>query len=76
MRWHTPYPNRHRITFVQAPNFFLFFVSSIEMKCYLEDAKRLVYSADGSRVYNPNERTIWVKIDDQVLEIEPGHDQL
>ncbi|QII81466.1 hypothetical protein [Jeotgalibaca arthritidis] len=46
------------------------------MKCYLEDAKRLVYSADGSRVYNPNERTIWVKIDDQVLEIEPGHHQL
>ena len=54
----------------------IWFATNIEMKRYLEDAKRLVYSADGSRVYNPNGRTIWVKIDGQVLEIEPGHHQL
>lgn len=51
----------------------IWYASNIEIVDYLEDAKRLRFMADGSKVYNPNAQSIWISVEDMpAIEVKGG----
>ncbi|MBQ8389120.1 MAG: polysaccharide deacetylase family protein [Clostridia bacterium] len=55
-----------------ADNDELWCATNMEIYDYVEGYRRLVYSADGHRVYNPSLFTIWIDVDKVLYEIRPG----
>ncbi len=50
----------------------IWYATNIEIVDYLEDARRLRYTAAGDRVYNPNAQSIWLEVDGKKLEVPAG----
>lgn len=50
----------------------IWYATNIEIFEYIEDYKRLVYSADGSMVMNPTNRTLWFDRKKEILSVAPG----
>ena len=55
-----------------ANNDEIWYATNIEIYDYVEGYKRLVYSADGYKIYNPNLFTIWLDADGVVYSVKPG----
>ena len=55
-----------------ANNDEIWYATNIEIYDYVEAYKRLVYSADNSKVYNPTLFTLWFDIDKTLYSIKPG----
>lgn len=50
----------------------IWYVTNIEFKRYMTAAQNLVFSVKGDMVLNPSNLPIWIRKDQQVLEIKPG----
>lgn len=50
----------------------IWYATNIEIYEYTEGYKRLVYSADGHKVYNPSLFTVWLDIDSALYSVAPG----
>ena len=50
----------------------IWYATNIEIYDYVEAYKRLVYSADGTLVYNPSLFSVWIDVDKKLFEIRPG----
>ncbi len=51
----------------------IWYATNIEIIDYMDAAKRLQFSADGSFVYNPSAISVWVAVDDNnYVELLPG----
>lgn len=50
----------------------IWYATNIEIYDYVDAYKRLIYSADNSKVYNPTLFTLWFDIDKTLYRIGPG----
>ena len=50
----------------------IWYATNIEIVDYLEDAKRLRFTAAGDKVYNPNAQSVWLEVDGVKTEIPGG----
>ena len=50
----------------------IWYATNIEIYDYVEAYKRLLYSADGHRIYNPTLFTIWLDIDRKLYNVKSG----
>ena len=50
----------------------VWYATNIEICDYVEAYKRLIYSADGYRVYNPNVVAVWLNVDGVSYKVAPG----
>ena len=50
----------------------IWYATNIEICDYVEAYKRLRYSANGKRAYNPTLLTIWLDVDGRIISIAPG----
>lgn len=50
----------------------IWYCTNIELYEYVEAYYRLVYSADGRRIYNPTQTTLFFAIDGEDYKIDPG----
>lgn len=50
----------------------MWYATNLEICDYVEAYKRLIYSADNHKVYNPSVITIWLDVDGKSYHIEPG----
>ena len=50
----------------------IWYATNIEIYEYIEDYKRLVFSADFRRVYNPTARTLWLAQGREIFSVAPG----
>ncbi len=50
----------------------IWYATNIEIYDYVQDYKRLIFSAAGNRVYNPSCRSLWFAVDKKIYEIKPG----
>ena len=55
-----------------ANNDDIWYATNIEIYDYVEAYKRLQYSADGRKVYNPTALTIWLDYGCTIYQIKPG----
>lgn len=55
-----------------AHNDQIWYATNIEIYDYVQAYKSLIYSANGSKVYNPTLYTIWVDVDTKLYEIKSG----
>jgi peptidoglycan/xylan/chitin deacetylase (PgdA/CDA1 family) len=49
----------------------VYYATNIEIYECVEAYKRLIYSADGRRIYNPSARSVWLDVDGVLYEIKP-----
>lgn len=50
----------------------IWYATNIEIYDYVEGYKRLVFGADGHRVYNPNIFDMWIIVDTDIYKIKSG----
>lgn len=50
----------------------IWYATNMEICDYVESYKRLVYSADGHRVFNPTLSAIWLDVDGVLHSVKPG----
>ncbi len=50
----------------------IWYATNIEIYDYVQAFNSLIYSADGTKIYNPTLKTIWLDIDKKVYEIKSG----
>ena len=50
----------------------IWYATNGEIFEYIEDYKRLIFSADGSMVKNPTARTLWFSLNNHIISIAPG----
>lgn len=50
----------------------IWYATNIEVYEYVTAYRRLVYSADGDKVYNPSSTDVWVKIDGKAVSVPAG----
>jgi hypothetical protein len=50
----------------------IWYATNGEIYDYVQDFNRLVWSADGRQVFNPNYRDIWFSLDYKLYSIKPG----
>ena len=51
----------------------IWYATNIEIYEYIEDYKRLIYSADGATVKNPTNRTLWLALaEGKLYSVAPG----
>ncbi len=55
-----------------ANNDEIWYATNIEIHDYVEGYRRLVYSADGTLVYNPSLFPIWIDVDKKLYKIDTG----
>lgn len=53
----------------------IWYATNIQIYDYMEAAKRLQYAADISFVYNPSAVSVWISVDEKIIEI-PGGKQI
>lgn len=49
----------------------IWYATNIEIHDYVQAYKRLVFSADSHRVYNPSVREVWFEVDGKLCSIKP-----
>lgn len=60
------------LSYVSGYNSEIWMASNIEIVDYITAFRGLVYSADGSQIYNPSVHTVWLEWFDGIYEIPPG----
>ena len=50
----------------------IWYATNMEICQYVMAYERLVYSADGLRVYNPSVQTVWFEVDGTPYRVDPG----
>ena len=50
----------------------IWYATNIEIVDYLEDARRLRFTAAGDKVYNPNAASVWLEVDGKKVEVPGG----
>ena len=50
----------------------VWYCTNLEICDYVNALRRLEYSVDGKKVWNPSAQTIWMKDEDTLLQCEPG----
>ena len=50
----------------------IWYATNMEIYDYITAFERLVYTADGSCVYNPSAQTVWLSVDGKAYEIGAG----
>jgi peptidoglycan/xylan/chitin deacetylase (PgdA/CDA1 family) len=50
----------------------IWYATNIEIYDYVQAYKRLIYSADGYKIFNPTLLTIWLDVDGQLYSVKPG----
>ena len=51
----------------------IWYATNIEIIDYMDAAKRILFSADCRRVYNPSALSVWLEVDgDSVIEVKSG----
>lgn len=50
----------------------IWYATNIEICDYIQAYKRLIYSANGHRIYNPTMQTVWLDVDQKIYSIKPG----
>ena len=50
----------------------IWYATNMEIYEYVQAYKRLVYSADGHTVYNPNLQTVWLDVDGTLTSVQAG----
>lgn len=50
----------------------IWYATNIEIYDYVQAYNSLIYSADGTRIYNPTLKSVWLDIDKTVYEIKSG----
>ncbi|MDB5085376.1 MAG: polysaccharide deacetylase [Bacilli bacterium] len=50
----------------------IWYATNQEIVTYWKAVKSLVFSADASMIYNPSAISVWLSVDDQIVEIHPG----
>ena len=50
----------------------IWYATNYEIYEYVKAYQSLIYSADGSKIYNPTLKTIWLEIDDVLYSIKSG----
>lgn len=54
----------------------IWFVTNIDFKRYMDASRNLVHSIDGKTVLNPSAISVWISVNGQIYEIEPGINKL
>ncbi|WP_099467623.1 polysaccharide deacetylase family protein [Konateibacter massiliensis] len=50
----------------------IWYATNIQIYDYMEAAGRLQYAADSSFVYNPSAMSVWISVDEKIIEIPGG----
>lgn len=50
----------------------IWYATNIEIVDYMNAAKRLKFTAEGDKVYNPNAMSVWISVDGKIVEIKGG----
>lgn len=50
----------------------IWYATNIEICDYVEGYKRLRYSANGEKIYNPNLFTVWLDVGRNLISVDPG----
>lgn len=50
----------------------IWYATNIEIVYYLERYDKLRFSIDGSFVYNPSFESVWISVDDKIIEVKGG----
>ena len=50
----------------------IWFATNIEIYDYVTAYKRLIYSADGRKIYNPSVIKVWLDVDGMPYSVAPG----
>lgn len=50
----------------------IWYASNMEIYRYMQAFRRLVFTADSEKVYNPSDRSVWLYVDEKIKEIRPG----
>jgi len=50
----------------------IWYATNIEIKDYMDALGNLKYSADCKIVYNPSAISIWIRVDEQIIEVKAG----
>ena len=50
----------------------IWYATNIEIYEYVEDFRKLIWSADGSMVQNPTNRTLWFFLNKEIYSIKAG----
>ncbi len=50
----------------------IWYATNIEIVDYMDAAKRLQYTASGNKVYNPSFQSVWISVDNKIVEIPGG----
>ena len=48
------------------------YATNMQIYEYVTAYQTLVYSADGTRIYNPTLQTIWLDVDGEIYSVKPG----
>ncbi len=52
----------------------IWYATNIEICDYVKAYDSLIFSADGSRVYNPTATTVWLDVDAKLFSVRPGEE--
>lgn len=50
----------------------VWYATGIEIYDYLQAARNLIYFADGRGVYNPGSKSVWLRVDQEIVEVPGG----
>lgn len=50
----------------------IWYATNIEIVDYMNASKNLKFTIDGDRVYNPNACSVWISVDEKIVEIKGG----
>ncbi len=54
----------------------IWYATNIQIVDYMECVERLQYSATGDRVYNPSIQSVWLSVNDEIVEVKGGENKL
>ena len=50
----------------------IWYATNIEIRDYIEACKNLQFSTNQSTIYNPNAISIWLNVNDEIVEVAAG----
>ncbi len=50
----------------------IWYATNIEIVDYLQTVERLIYTANGSGVYNPSAIDVWISVSEKIIKVEGG----
>lgn len=54
----------------------IWYATNIQIVDYMECVERLQYSASGDRVYNPSVQSVWLSVNEEIVEVKGGENKL